>query len=310
MTQSMTPHSSPSEAAHLAPSPTSAVWNAGSETLGYMRRNPSLVVGLGLIVGLLLFSGIGNLLVDTDGSRPLSAPPVEPPSAEYPLGTDRVGRDLLATMIAGTPLTLRIGFLAGLLGVGLATLLAFVAAFYGGLIDTVIQTVVDIGLTIPSLLILIIIAVSIQGPISVNQMALVVASTAWLWPTRVIRSEVLSLKQRAYVELARVSGMSGLEIIVKELIPNLLPYIMASLVGSVSSAILASVGLEALGLGPIDSPTLGMTIYWVILYAAVIQGWWWWWIPPIVILLLVFVGLFLISIGMDELANPRLRTSA
>ncbi|WP_256872681.1 ABC transporter permease [Candidatus Entotheonella palauensis] len=235
---------------------------------------------------------------------------MEPPSAEYPLGTDRVGRDLLATMIAGTPLTLRIGFLAGLLGVGLATLLAFVAAFYGGLIDTVIQTVVDIGLTIPSLLILIIIAVSIQGPISVNQMALVVASTAWLWPTRVIRSEVLSLKQRAYVELARVSGMSGLEIIVKELIPNLLPYIMASLVGSVSSAILASVGLEALGLGPIDSPTLGMTIYWVILYAAVIQGWWWWWIPPIVILLLVFVGLFLISIGMDELANPRLRTSA
>ena len=94
-------------------------------------------------------------------------------------------------------------------------------------------------------------------------MALVVASLAWLYPTRTIRAQVLTLRERGYVQVARLSGMSGPEIIVKELLPNLLPYLAAALVDAVSAAILASIGLEVLGLGPFDAPTLGMTIYWV-----------------------------------------------
>lgn len=274
--------------------------------LSYLRRNPSLIAGLALILGLALFSGIGMLFVDTSRVRPLTAPSYQPPSAEFPLGTDKLGRDLLAVMIAGTPLTIEVGLIAGVLGVTVATVLAFVSAYYGGRLGAIIGWVVDVGLTIPNILILILIAIS-TGGLNVTQMALVVSSTAWLWPTRTIRSQVLSLRKRAYVEVARMSGMGGLEIIVKELVPNLLPYIMSSLVNTTASAILASVGLEALGLGPADAPTLGMTIYWVILYAAVLQGIWWWWLSPIVIILIVFVALFLISLGMDELANPTLR---
>jgi peptide/nickel transport system permease protein len=138
-------------------------------------------------------------------------------------------------------------------------------------------------------------------------MALVVASLAWLNPTRTIRAQVLSLRQRGYVEVARLSGLSGAEIIVQELLPNLLPYLAATLVNAVSNAILASIGLEVLGLGPIDSPTLGMTLYWVNYNAALINGWWWWWLAPIGIILLVFLGLFFLTVGLDELANPRLR---
>ena len=104
--------------------------------------------------------------------------------------------------------------------------------------------------------------------------------------------------------------MSGPEIILKELVPNLLPYLAAALVGAVSSAILASIGLEALGLGPVDSPTLGMTIYWVIYYAALLHGMWWWWAPPIVLIVVLFVGLFNLAAGLDEVANPRLRRTA
>ena len=89
--------------------------------------------------------------------------------------------------------------------------------------------------------------------------------------------------------------------------PNLAPYVLASFVGAVAGAILASVGLEALGLGPLDSSTLGMTIYWNIYASSLLKGLWWWLIPPIVIIVLVFVGLFLISAGLDEVANPRLR---
>jgi peptide/nickel transport system permease protein len=276
----------------------------------YIRRNPSLALGVALLALLALFVVIGSLTVDTEDARPLSAPALQPPSVDYPFGTDRQGRDLLAVMVAGTPLTLRIGFIAGFLGVGLGTLLAFVAAYYRGFIDTVIRGIADIGLTVPGLLVLIIIAVSIKGTLTVNQMAIIVASLAWLYPTRTIRAQVLSLRERGYVEVARLSGMSGPGIIFFELLPNLLPYLAATLVNAVSAAILASIGLEVLGLGPIDSPTLGMTLYWVNFNAAMINGWWWWWTAPTVIILTVFLGLFFLTVGLDEIANPRLRRSA
>ena len=275
--------------------------------MGYLRRNLSLVVGIVLLSALGLFVIIGHLVVDTSKSRPLSAPAVQAPSIAHPFGTDRQGRDLFATMVAGTPLTLRIGFIAGLLGVGIGAILGFVSAYYRGRLDAVIRGVVDIGLTVPGLLVLILIAVSLRRGLTVNQMAIIVASLAWLNPARTIRAQVLSLRERGYVEVARLSGMSGPEIIVKELMPNLLPYLAATLVNSVSSAILASVGLEVLGLGPIDSPTLGMTLYWVNFNAALINGWWWWWTAPITIILVVFLGLFFLTVGLDEVANPRLR---
>jgi peptide/nickel transport system permease protein len=275
--------------------------------VGYLRRNLSLVVGVALLSALGLFVIIGHLVVDTSKSRPLSAPAVQAPSIAHPFGTDRQGRDLFATMVAGTPLTLRIGFIAGLLGVGVGAILGFVSAYYRGRLDAVIRGVVDIGLTVPGLLVLILIAVSLRRGLTVNQMAIIVASLAWLNPARTIRAQVLSLRERGYVEVARLSGMSGPEIIVRELMPNLLPYLAATLVNSVSSAILASVGLEVLGLGPIDSPTLGMTLYWVNFNAALINGWWWWWTAPITIILVVFLGLFFLTVGLDEIANPRLR---
>ncbi len=278
--------------------------------LRYLNRNRSLVVGAGLLLVLVLFVVIGHFVVDVDKARALSVRPLQPPSARYPFGTDRQGRDLLAVMVAGTPLTLRIGFIAGLLGVGIGTILAFVAAYYRGMTDTIIRGIADIGLTVPGLLILIIIAVSIKGSLTVNQMAIVVASLAWLNPTRTIRAQVLSLRERGYVEIARMSGVSGPGIIFTELMPNMLPYLAATLVNAVSSAILASIGLEVLGLGPIDSPTLGMTLYWVNFNAAMINGWWWWWTAPTVIILMVFLGLFFLTVGLDEIANPRLRRSA
>ncbi len=279
------------------------------DLIRYVARNRSLLAGAALLLALLLFVVLGHFVVDVDHARALSVRPLRPPSWEYPFGTDRQGRDLLAVMVAGTPLTLRIGFVAGLLGVGVGTVLAFVAAYYRGITDTVIRGIADIGLTVPGLLVLIIIAVSIKGSLSVNQMAMVVASLAWLYPTRTIRAQVLSLRERGYVEIARMSGVSGPGIIFTELMPNMLPYLAATLVNAVSAAILASIGLEVLGLGPIDSPTLGMTLYWVNFNAAMINGWWWWWTAPTVVIVMVFLGLFFLTVGLDELANPRLRRS-
>jgi peptide/nickel transport system permease protein len=258
----------------------------------------------------VVFMVVGAFTVDTSNDQALSVPALQPPSWDYPFGTDRQGRDLLSVMVAGTPLTLWIGFVAGFIGVGVGAVLAFTAAYYGGMVDTLIRSIADVGLTIPGLLVLIIIAVSLKGSLTVNQMAIVVASLAWLNPTRTIRSQVLTLRERGYVEIARLNGMSGPEIIVRELMPNLLPYLAATLVSSVSAAILASVGLEVLGLGPVESPTLGMTLYWVFFNAAIINGWWWWWTAPLVVIVMVFLGLFFLTVGLDEIANPRLRRAA
>jgi len=275
--------------------------------LRYGRRNPNLVLGLVLLSVLLLFSVLGGLFVDVSNAEPLSVSPEKPPAWKYPFGADSQGRDLFAVMVAGTPLTLRIGLVAGLIGVAVGTVLAFVAAYYGGAVDAVIKAVIDISLTIPGLLVLIIVAVFLKQGLTVNQMALIVALLAWRWPARTIRAQVLTMRERTWVQVARMSGMSGYKIIFSEMMPNLMPFLAAALVGAVASAILASIGLEALGLGPADSPTLGMTIYWVIYYAALLHGYWWWWLPPIAIITILFVGLFNLASGLDEIANPRLR---
>jgi len=278
-----------------------------SAVIKYMRRNPTLLFGFGLLLLLVAFVVVGSFMVDTRDARALSVRPLQEPSDRLLLGSDKQGRDVFALMVVGTPLTLRIGLIAGFLGVTIGAIVAFVSAYYGGWLDSVTRVIVDTGLTVPGLMVLIVIVVSVKTSLSPDQMALVIASLAWLYPARVIRSQVLTIRERSYVQLARLSGVSGPEIIFKELLPNLLPYLVASLVTAVSGAILASIGLEVLGLGSLDSPTLGMTLYWVNYSAALINGWWWWWVPPIVIIVVLFMGLFLLTIGLDEFANPRLR---
>lgn len=294
-----------------APGQEEQVRPRDKDTFGrYLRRNPLLIVGLTLLSLLVLFVVVGHFTVDLDKADPLSVRVLQPPSWALPFGSDKQGRNLYAVMVAGTPMTVQIGVIAGILGTVVGTILALVSAFYGGWVDTVIRTIVDIGLTIPGLMVLIVIAMNVRGGLSITGMSLVVAILAWLFPARTIRAQVLTIKERSYVQVARLSGMSSLEIIVKELMPNLLPYIVASLVGSVSAAVLASVGLEVLGLGAFANPTLGMTLYWVIYYAAIINSWWWWWVPPLVVIIVLFTGLFMVTVGLDEIANPRIRRKA
>lgn len=273
----------------------------------YLRRNPTMVAGMLVLFSLVLFWAIGSVITDPSQAKVLANRPSQSPSFEHLLGTDRQGKDILATLVEGTPQTLRIGLIAGAVGIAIGTFLAFVAGYYGGAIDNIIRATVDTLLTIPGLVVLVIIAVSIPDEMTVEMMALIIAALAWLGPTRVLRAQVLVMRQQAYVEMARLTGMNGPEVIVREMMPNLMPYIVANFVLAVAGAILASIGLEALGLGPFESNTLGMTIYWTIWYSALLQGWWWWWAPPIFVIVVLFVGLFLVTRGLDEWANPRLR---
>ena len=275
----------------------------------YCRRNPKSIGGLAVILFLVLFWLVGSMLISPSRAEPISGLPDQPPSWKYLLGTDSNGRQLLPVMIVGTGLTLRIGFVAGCIGVGIAIILGFVAGYYRGVLGTIIMGVVDILLTVPPLAVLVVIAAMTVEVISLNSMIVIVASLSWMLPTRTIRAQVLSMRESGYVPMAKLAGMNDIEIIVQELMPNLLPYLAAGFVSATASAVLATIGLEALGLGPQSLPTLGMTIYWAISFSALLRGMWWWWLPPVVIIAALFVGLFLLTAGLDEIANPKLGRS-
>lgn len=275
--------------------------------ISYARRNRSLTIGIGFLLALLLFVAIGHLTVNLEEAAPLSVRTLRPPSRALPFGSDKQGRNLYAVMVEGTPLTFRLGLICGFLAVAVGSVIGFISAYYGGLVDEVLKMLIDVGLTVPPLLVLIVLAMRIRGGMTVTEMTFVISVVAWLYPARTIRSQVLTMKQRGYVQVARLSGMNGFEVIVKELLPNLLPYLVGTFVASISAAVLAAIGLELLGLGPFEAPTLGMTLYWVNYNAAIINGWWWWWTPPIVLIAILFTGLFLVAVGLDELSNPRLR---
>ncbi len=281
----------------------------GNEFLRALGRNPLLVAGITMVTLVSLFGLVGRLFVPEEMAEVGAGRPAKPPSAEHLLGTDQQGRDVFADLIYGTPASLEIGVIAGVIGVTVGALVGLIAGYTGGIVDEVIRVVVDILLTIPSLMILIIVA-SMLGVVSVEAMALIIAALAWMWPARAVRAQVLTIRERMYVQVARFNGASNLRIIVGELLPNLLPYLAANLVGAISGAILASVGLSTLGLGPMTRPSLGLTFYWAITYGALIREMWWWFMPPIVIIVILFLGLFLLSQGLDQIANPRLQTKA
>lgn len=274
--------------------------------------NPKLIVGVAVIALILLVSVLGRLFVDTDLARAASSPLNLPPmwldggDPAHPLGTENSGRDMLALLVVGGPTTVWIGAVVGLSSMVIGVVLGFTAGFLGGPVDAVVRTIADTALTIPSLAILIVIS-SYVREMNVSTMAVVVSLFAWAGPTRLLRAQVLSMREQGYVRMARLTGLSTPKIMFGELAPNLLPYLASSFIGAASGGILAAVGLEALGLGPQRIPTLGMTISNAIQGSAILRGMWWWWGAPTIVLMMIFIALFLIAIGLDEVSNPRLR---
>lgn len=279
-----------------------------AEFFSYIKRNPALGIGLAILIGLILFATVGRLFVDTEDAYPLSVMPNQQPNSELPFGSDREGRDLLAAMVVGTGLTLIVGAIAGAIGLGVGVVLGFLAGYFGGLFDTIITSIIDVYMSIPSFLILVLVASTFSRiTLGVVEMGLIVSLVSWAGPARAIRAQVLSMRERPFVMMSKLSGMGSFEIIMKELVPNLLPYLVMSMASAVYGGIMASLGLEALGIGSRRQPTMGMTLFNVNYYSAFLVGMWWWIIEPVVIIVLTLTCLVLTSFGLDEIANPRRR---
>ena len=270
------------------------------------RITRQLVIGVAMLTAIGVFAIVGPMLVDPSAADIGAVTPRLAPNAQHFLGTDSQGRDLWTLMALGTPNSLKIGLIAGIFGIGIGLVLGMISGFVGGAVDTVIRVCSDALMTVPAIAILIVIASNVER-MSVELMGVAIALLAWMFPTRVIRSQVLSIKERSYIEVAKANGVGTTGLIVREVMPNLMPWVMAAFVATVAGAILAAVGLESLGLGATSTETIGVTIFWSQYYSAVPRGMWWWWAPPIFMIGLVFVALFITSAGMDRFANPRLR---
>lgn len=282
--------------------------------------NGKLMLGLGVLLFVILIEFVGPLFWDTElaavGSSPTNMVPIwveankelgfKEADIEHPLGTESTGRDMLALVIVATPRSLRVGLIAASIGILVGVVLGFLAGFLGGWVDSMIRVLSDAWATIPGLAVLIVIA-SFVSEFTINAMALLIALFSWPGPTRVIRAQVLSMRESGYVKMSQLSGSSVFKIMFAEIMPNLLPYLAATFTGGVSGAILAATGLEILGLGPTRIPTLGMAISNALRSSAILRGMWWWWGFPIIMLVIIFMALFFMTIGLDEIANPRLR---
>ncbi|MEJ6395404.1 ABC transporter permease [Gymnodinialimonas sp. 2305UL16-5] len=280
-------------------------------------NNPKLIWGALLLLGIVALGILGRMFWDTELVFTGAGMPRQGPVGvenlrgqvgtwAHPLGTDVSGKDILALLIVGAPNSLYVGVLASLIGMSIGIFLGFTAGYVGGRTDDVIRVSSDVMITIPPLLVLVVVQASF-GDISLTLMAVLIAAFVWQSPTRLIRAQVLSMRESGYVQMARLSGASTGHIMFREMLPNLVPYLFGSFIANVTTSIVTAVGLEVLGLGPQRIPTLGRVIYDAINSGALIQNMWWWWGFPTILLAVMFIGLLLVNLGLDEVSNPRLR---
>jgi peptide/nickel transport system permease protein len=238
------------------------------------------------------------------------------PSPSHPLGTTLLGGDVWSQLLASTRPTLVVAFLAGLVATALSILVGVSAGYLGGNADEGLSLLSNVFLAIPGLPLLIVLATYVPGAdTSVIVIGLIVALTGWAYGSRVLRAQTLSLRNRDFVEAARVSGEGRLRIILAEVMPNLLPIIASSFLFTTLYAIGAYVSLAFLGLAgvPTSSPpgpwNWGIMLEQVFDNGAVTSGYWWWWVPPGICIALVGTALALLNFGVDEFINPRLRAA-
>jgi peptide/nickel transport system permease protein len=277
-------------------------------TIRHSRRLAAGLMILGMMVLLALLSPVIAKAIGGD-QDPIELAAYERwlvPSSQHLLGTDQFGRDVFAMVVKALSVSLQIGAIAGIISTVVGVVVAFVAGYKGGWIDGILSTFTGILLVIPTFPLLIALSAYAKN-VSLFQVGVMISIFSWPFAAKTIRSQVLSLRSRPYVDLARVTKARDLEIITTELLPNLLPFIGVGFASSALGAIFGLVGLEVIGLGPGGVIDLGQIIYNAITTGALTLGAWPMFVVPITLLTLLFAALNMVNIGLEEVYNPRLR---
>ncbi len=266
-------------------------------------------LGLGIIGFFVLIAIFAPLLAhyDPQAFTPGASVP-EPPSAAHWLGTTQTGQDVFSQVVYGTRLTLLIGFSVGLAATAISVVMGLLAGYFGGVLDDILSLLMNVFLVMPALPLAIVMAgyVTVRGPVPV---AIVLIITGWAWGARVLRAQTLSMRQRDFVQAAKASGEGFMRIIFAEILPNEIAIVFSSLIFTVLYAILAEIGLEFLGLSDVTAASWGTVLFWANNDNALLQEAWWWFVPAGLCIALLGAGLALVNFGIDEITNPRLRST-
>jgi peptide/nickel transport system permease protein len=321
---------------HTEPTPAGRAAARTSRALR-LPRSPKVIVGLVILVVFAVLALVGGWIapyspnltneswvqhVLVAGTGPGTHIPADyyplplPPSPAHWLGTTVLAQDVWSQLLVSTQATVAVGLLAAAISTVLSIIVGVTAGYLGGGADEGLSLIGNVFLAIPGLPLLIVLADYVPAAgTSVFLVSLIIAITAWAYSSRVLRAQTLSLRNRDFVEAARVSGEGRIRIIIVEVLPNLIPIVAASFLFTTLYAIGAYVAISFLGLAgsPTSSPpglwNWGNMLREVFANDAVRGGWWWWWAPPGLCIALLGTGLALLNFGIDEFINPRLRVA-
>jgi peptide/nickel transport system permease protein len=260
----------------------------------------------GILLLILLVLSVGAEHWVPYDPKVLSGQPFEPPSRNHWLGTNDLGQDLFSEIVMGTRLSLGVGLSAASLASSIGLAAGLLAGYFRGWVDALLMRLVDIVLVIPFLPLMILLAAYLGQ--DVWKLVLVIGLLSWARPARVIRAQVLSLRQRGYVEAARVIGAGNGHILRHHILPGILPLALAQFVMVASQSILLEVTLSFLGLGDPTQNSWGSVLYYAQSRNAFLTGAWIWWVlPPGLMISCTVLAFALLGFALEEIGNPRLR---
>jgi len=251
-----------------------------------------------IFFALVLVGAVGPMFVGQPTR--IVGPRLQPPCEKYPLGTDALGRDVLAQVVHGIRNSLLVGLFAGLIAISIAMVLGILSGFMRGLVGEALATVINIFLVIPQIPLLLLVASAVRIRSMWLVATLIGTLIAWPAPARAIRSLALNIREREFIDLARISAKSSLRIAFGEVLPNILPYVFLQFGTTYASAIFTETGISLIGLGPTDRVTLGWILNQVLVMNAYVVGAWWWFLFPGMVISLLVLSLYLMPLVLSR----------
>jgi peptide/nickel transport system permease protein len=276
----------------------------------FWRTYRASKMGMAGLFILVLFIGVAvfaPVLASRDGLdvTKVTAPALAPPSWEHPLGTDDLGRSVLTLVIWGSRISLLVGLLAALVSMVVGSALGIIAGYRGGVVDMALMRFTDWFLVIPWLALAIVLAAVLGQSLFI--IIMVIGLTSWPWTARLVRSQTLSIRERPYIERARGLGTSGMKLVLKHVLPNVMPVILAQTILSIALAILSESTLSFIGLGDPLRPSWGAVLSNANEAGAPTLGAYWWIGAPGVCIVMVVLAFTMCGTALEEILNPRLR---
>jgi peptide/nickel transport system permease protein len=229
------------------------------------------------------------------------------PSAEYWLGTDSNGQDIFWQATFAIRNSLIISLIAGLVSRVIAILVGMVAGYVGGATDRILMFISDSLLVIPLFLVFVLLAMLVREHMNLVVLGLMLSLLTWPWDARLIRSMILSLREREFTKTAILSGTGTIKLVLNEYMPFTMPLIFSTLINNIGFAIGLEITLAIIGLVDLMTPTLGTMLNWALFYQSTFLGRWWWVLTPVVLSLFLFIALYWQSVSISEYLDPRTR---